>query len=127
LKPLATVLVVEDEPGVRGTCCRMLTELGYKAVEADRGALALELLERHNPIGQAAGPDKIDLVLTDVRMPEMNGDQLAERIRALPDAPPVLFMSGFLEDLARLEPFLPKPFGILRLGRAIAEVLELVE
>ncbi|WP_396623915.1 ATP-binding protein [Luteitalea sp.] len=84
-----TVLVVEDEPGVRSLACLLLREHGYRVLEAAHPGEALELAS------QAA---TIDLLLSDVVMPEMQGPEVAERLsRALPDLR-VLLMSGYPGD-----------------------------
>ncbi len=82
-----TILLVEDEPGVRAVTARILRDLGYAVVEADGPAHALEIAE--------AGTAQVDLLLTDVMMPDMNGRQLADRLTALRPGLPVLFMSGY--------------------------------
>ena len=105
-----TVLVAEDEEGVRDVVRRVLERGGYRVITAADGAEALEAVRR------ADGP--LDLFLTDVVMPGMNGLDLADRVSdALPGIP-VLFMSGYNESEAlrrrtREDPevFLPKPFS----------------
>jgi two-component system cell cycle sensor histidine kinase/response regulator CckA len=82
-----TILVVEDETALRLVVCRMLTSAGYHVLDAETGAAALAIGERHR------GP--IDLLLTDVVMPQMLGKELAARlVESRPDTP-VLFMSGY--------------------------------
>jgi CheY-like chemotaxis protein len=118
-----SVLVVEDEPALRGITRRMLTRLGYTVLTADCGAQALQLLDTH--------PDPVDLVLTDVVMPDMNGVRLVQQIHArFPDIK-ILYMSGYTDDaIARhgvLEPginFICKPFGPAELAARIREVLD---
>ena len=103
-----TVMVVEDEAALRAGIRRMLQEDGYNVVEAENGATALQLLER-----PASGT--IDLVLTDLRMPVMDGRQLASALARRRPSLPVVFMSGFtaqLMDLRLVSPnlaFLAKP------------------
>ena len=84
-----TVLLVEDEDSVRVMAARILRQRGYTVLEARNGTAALALLERHE--GQ------IDLLLTDIVMPEMNGIELAERVVGLREGIRVLFMSGYAE------------------------------
>jgi two-component system, cell cycle sensor histidine kinase and response regulator CckA len=104
-----TVLVVEDEVTVRAGIRRLLEHEGYTVLEAEHGAAALQLLE-----GTAA--DSISLVLTDLRMPVMDGRQLAAALARRRPNMPIVFMSGFtaqLMDLRLVSPhlaFLAKPF-----------------
>ena len=103
----STVLVVEDEPALRAGIRRLLQEEGYQVIEAENGATALQLLE---------GTEKISLVLTDLRMPVMDGRQLASALARKRPSLPIVFMSGFtaqLMDLRLVSPnlaFLAKPF-----------------
>ena len=103
-----TVMVVEDEAALRAGIRRMLQEEGYNVVEAENGVTALQLLE-----GPAS--ETIDLVLTDLRMPVMDGRQLASALARRRPSLPVVFMSGFtaqLMDLRLVSPhlaFLAKP------------------
>jgi CheY-like chemotaxis protein len=104
-----TVLVVEDEAALRQGIRRVLQEAGYAVLEADNGAAALQQVN-------SRGPGDIDLVLTDLRMPVMDGRALAAALaRTRPDLP-IVFMSGFtaqLMDLRTVSPhlaFLAKPF-----------------
>jgi two-component system, cell cycle sensor histidine kinase and response regulator CckA len=104
-----TVLVVEDEDALRANIRRLLEGHGYQVVEAPNGASALQVLE--NPTGQP-----ISLVLTDLRMPVMDGRQLASALARKRPSLPIVFMSGFtaqLMDLRLVSPnlvFLAKPF-----------------
>jgi two-component system, cell cycle sensor histidine kinase and response regulator CckA len=120
LKPEAggTILLAEDEPGVRGLVAETLRQLGYTVLEAGDGYEALKLIEEHNP--------KIDLLLTDVIMPLMNGQELAVRLKAIRPGIKVLYMSGYTADVLAfhgIEPeieFIQKPFA----SAALAEKLE---
>jgi two-component system cell cycle sensor histidine kinase/response regulator CckA len=103
-----TVLVVDDEEAVRHLASRMLLHTGYRALQASHAREALTTLE------QDAGG--IHLILTDIKMPGMNGRELGRLVaRRWPDKP-VLYMSGFPSEVFQdglLEPdapFLPKPF-----------------
>lgn len=104
-----TVLVVEDEDALRAAIRRLLQEQGYNVLEAQNGATALQLLE-----GTAA--KNVALVLTDLRMPVMDGRQLAAALARRHPSLPIVFMSGFtaqLMDLRLVSPhlaFLAKPF-----------------
>jgi PAS domain S-box-containing protein len=97
----ATVLLVEDEDALRAVIERILRKRGYVVLAAASGAAALALVEQH------AGP--IDLLVTDVVMPKMSGQELAERLVQARGDLPVLFMSGYsLEAVAK--------HGVLRAG-----------
>jgi CheY-like chemotaxis protein len=107
--PGPTVLVVEDEDALRAAIRRLLQNDGYNVLEAQNGATALQLLE-----GPAA--ESVGLVLTDLRMPVMDGRQLAAALARRRPSLPIVFMSGFtaqLMDLRLVSPhlaFLAKPF-----------------
>jgi two-component system, cell cycle sensor histidine kinase and response regulator CckA len=105
----ATVLVVEDEDVLRANIRRLLEAAGYQVVEAPDGASALQLLD------DSTAP-MVSLVLTDLRMPIMDGRQLASALARRRPSLPIVFMSGFtaqLMDLRLVSPnlaFLAKPF-----------------
>jgi len=114
------ILLVEDEAGVRRSIQRILSIHGYTVLEARNGVEALRVLEE---------PDsRVDLVMTDLVMPEMGGRELVARLRSAGYTPRVLVMSGYDEQaVLRGEPlpagvhFLEKPFtleGILQAVRA---------
>jgi PAS domain S-box-containing protein len=118
-----TVLLVEDEDGVRSLACLALRSCGYTVLEGCCGQDALEILEQHS------GP--IDLLVTDVVMPQMSGRQLADRVRARYPAARVLYLSGHTEDavihhgvVEGQTPFLQKPFTAATLARKVREVLD---
>ena len=118
-----TILVVEDEPGVRRLATRALAERGYHVLEVADGEAALDLVREH------LGP--LDLVLTDAVMPGMGGTELARRLSEIRPATRHVFMSGYTDDeiLRRgtLEPgvaFLQKPFTPEVLARVVREVLD---
>ena len=118
-----TLLVVEDEDGVRDLVRDILESVGYTVLEAPHGAGALEVSERH------AGP--IHLLLTDVVMPEMSGRELAQRFATLRPETKVLFMSGYTANAVVhhgvLDPdteFLPKPITAAVLTRKVREILD---
>ncbi len=117
-----TVLVVEDQKDVRGLAMAILESLGYCALSAADGPAALALAAVHE------GP--IDLVLTDVVLPGMNGKQLAERLKLLRPGIAVLFTSGYSEDviahrgvLDREVAYIPKPYSPRDLATKVREVL----
>jgi two-component system, cell cycle sensor histidine kinase and response regulator CckA len=103
-----TVLVVDDEEAVRRLASRMLTWSGYQALEASHGREAIATIEQH------AGA--IHLVLTDIKMPGMNGRELGRYVEQRWPGKLILYMSGFASEVFQgglLEagaPFLSKPF-----------------
>jgi PAS domain S-box-containing protein len=117
-----TVLVVEDEESVRRLACKVLTSYGYKVLEAAGGPEALVLCE------QCTG--SIDIILTDVVMPRMNGFELADRIRLRYRDVKVLYMSGYVDSTITRQgvldpsmPFIQKPFTPAALAQRMREAL----
>src|SRR5687767_10153060 len=107
--PAHLVLVVDDEPGVRDLVCRILRDEGYRTLEAAHGGEALELVE--------GGSETIDLVVTDVVMPGMDGRELGRRLAQSRPTLPILYMSAYdVNDIfsrgspRSSAPFLQKPF-----------------
>jgi len=118
-----TVLVVEDEEGVRTLVRDILEQSGYTVLETSHGAQAIETSERH--------PGPIHLFLTDVVMPEMSGRELVQRLGVLRPASKVLFMSGYTANavmhrgaLESETEFLQKPFTAATLTRKVREILD---
>jgi len=118
-----TVLVAEDEDGVRGLICEILQGLGYHVLEAPRPEAAIHTL--------AEGGPRVHLLLTDVVMPGMDGRQLAERLTALQPGLRVLYMSGYTGEaiaehgvLDQGTQLLQKPFTPDALARKVREVLD---
>ena len=118
-----TILVVEDEPSVREMIVRLLTAEGYTVLEAENGRQALAAVEKHGA--------PIALVLTDVAMPEMGGQELGSRLAVLAPALRVIYMSGFTdEEVVRrglLQPGVPlvqKPLMPESLTQRIREILD---
>jgi two-component system cell cycle sensor histidine kinase/response regulator CckA len=119
-----TILLVEDEAMVRAVAERALERQGYRVLTATNGEEALELLGTID-----GGNEKIDLLISDVVMPTMDGPTLVRHARErFPDLP-ILFMSGYAEeqlrrsiDLDRIA-FLPKPFSVQQLGAAARDAL----
>ncbi len=117
-----TILVVEDETALRRLIRLSLERRGYKVLAAKDGAEAIEICQRD--------PSQINLVLSDIMMPHVNGLQLRERAATLcPDAK-FLFMSGYLEEIVDPEnplahgcAFLEKPFLPDELARKVRELL----
>ena len=113
----ARILVVDDELIVRSWIARLLQEEGYAVEVATDGAEALRIAH--------ADPDAFDLVITDVRMPEMDGWQLGHRVREAWPGLPVLYVSGYDTHHGAPGPhaFLRKPFEADDLLRRVAELL----
>jgi CheY-like chemotaxis protein len=118
-----TILLVEDEDALRRLARRILDRQGYTVLESRNGREALERATQHD------GP--IDLVLTDVIMPEMSGRGLVERLRAVRPRAAILYMSGYTDDdvLRRglFEPgarFVQKPFVPDELLRVVRSALD---
>jgi CheY-like chemotaxis protein len=116
-----TVLIVEDEDTVRMLVMDVLDELGYGAHEAVDATSALRILE---------GEARIDLLITDVGLPGMNGRQLADRARELRPGLKTLFITGYAHNAAvgngLLEPgmeVLTKPFAVDRLASKIRDMV----
>ena len=116
-----TVLVVEDEPVVRGVILEMLGEQGYRTLEAVDGPSGLRILR------EAA---RIDLLVTDVGLPGMNGRQLADQARETRPDLKVLFITGYAESVAIADGFLQpgmemitKPFDLDNLSRRIRSMV----
>ena len=118
-----TVLVVDDEPAVRALMAEVLADQGYRVLEADSGAVALQILQTRQ---------HVDLLVSDVGLPGgMNGRQLADAARSLRPGLKVLFVTGYAENAAlggsRLDPgmhVLTKPFSIPALGERVKALLE---
>jgi signal transduction histidine kinase/CheY-like chemotaxis protein len=118
----ATILLVDDERSLRAIACEILADHGYRVLEAGRGDEALEVADRHGP--------EIDLLLTDVVMPRMNGRALAETLLRLRPALKVLYMSGYTDDIIPDGGVLPpgtllveKPFTAAALLRRVRSAL----
>jgi PAS domain S-box-containing protein len=118
-----TVLVAEDEPSVRALACRILSARGYNVLEAPNGKQALNIAQEY------AG--KINLVLTDVVMPEMGGRELVSQLEAIQPGIKALYVSGYTGDAivhhGILDPslaFLQKPFTIDSLACKVREVMD---
>jgi PAS domain S-box-containing protein len=116
------VLVVEDEPVVRGLIVEVLSELGYQAIEASDGPCGLEILQ---------GSGRIDLLVTDIGLPGLNGRQVADAARVARPHLKVLFMTGYAENAALASGFLEpgmalitKPFAMDVLASRIREIIE---
>ena len=110
-----TVLLVEDEPMVRTVAERALTRHGYTVITADSGEDALEILAKNEPV---------DLLISDVVMPGMDGPTMVREARQSRPELKILFMSGYAEEQLRKSidienvNFLPKPFSVVELAEA---------
>ena len=118
-----TVLLVEDDPAVRLVAARILGRQGYRVFEAPTPEEALSIVDRH------AGA--IDLIMTDLVLPQMSGRELAERVLETAPEIKVLFMSGYTDDAVirrgLLEPgmaFLGKPFTVDEMARTVRRALD---
>ncbi|MCK0209377.1 response regulator [Starkeya koreensis] len=113
-----TLLLVEDEEAVRAFAARALVSRGYQVLEAGSGVEALEVMDAHG--------GEVDLILSDVVMPEMDGPTLLKELRGTHPDIKVIFMSGYAEEaFAKNLPegadfgFLPKPFTLKQLIEAV--------
>jgi len=118
-----TVLVVEDDEQLRRLAHRALANNGFEVLEADRGGTALDIARRHK--------GTIDLLLTDVIMPDTNGRKLAETLRAARPELRVIYMSGYPDRaivnhgmLGPGDAYVAKPFTTEAITRKVREVLE---
>ena len=119
-----TVLLVEDEETVRAFAERALKSRGYKVITASDGFDALEYFE--------ASPEfYVDLIISDVMMPEMNGPTLLKRVREMRPDIKFIFVSGYVEDAFEEHldgheghfMFLPKPFSLKQLAEKVKQAL----
>jgi two-component system, cell cycle sensor histidine kinase and response regulator CckA len=121
-----TILLVEDEDAVRAFAIKALERKGYKVLAADGGEEALEIL--------SADPTAVDLIVSDVVMPNMDGPAMAKVARELRPDVPIIFISGYAEETLRQSltdvmdtanvTFLPKPFSLKDLAKAVKTVME---
>jgi CheY-like chemotaxis protein len=116
---MATVLVVDDDAALLRLAASILESAGHKVLRASNGVEALLLFQSYS--------SRLDLVLTDVDMPQMNGLELAARIRATRPASKVLLMSGGLPPgislLPKAYPHLAKPFQPAALVEAVQKAV----
>ena len=117
------MLLVEDEDGVRSLAHHILTTCGYQVLQAAHGAQALSLATQHT------GP--IDVLITDVVMPNMGGREVADHIQKLYPDVRILYISGYTDDaivrhgvLTERANFLQKPFTPMLLSLKVREVLD---
>jgi two-component system, cell cycle sensor histidine kinase and response regulator CckA len=117
-----TILLVEDEEGLRSLNARGLRSRGYSVIEASNGLEAMEALEERN--------GAVDLVVSDVVMPEMDGPTLLKNMRGRNPDLKIIFVSGYAEDAFEKSlpenqqfAFLPKPFTLSQLVAAVKETM----
>ena len=117
-----TILLVEDEEGLRALNARGLASRGYTVIEAGNGVEAIEALARHG--------GEVDLVVSDVVMPEMDGPTLLKELRKKNPDIKIIFVSGYAEDAFEKNlpdrgqfAFLPKPFQLKQLVAAVKETM----
>jgi CheY-like chemotaxis protein len=118
-----TILLVEDEAEVRRLARDMLARQGYQVLEASSGSEALRLWQERG--------GAVDMILTDVVMPQMSGPKLVERLKALSPDLRVMYMSGYADEviarhgvLSSEDPFLQKPFSLDSLAQKVRSVLD---
>ncbi len=118
-----TILLVEDEDAVRVFSCRALRNKGYNVLEARSGEEAIEVLGKEG--------DKVDLIVSDVVMPQMDGPTMYKHVRQQWPKIKVIFVSGYTEDRLREQftsgetiYFLPKPFTLKQLAGKVKDVME---
>jgi two-component system cell cycle sensor histidine kinase/response regulator CckA len=123
LTGIGTLLLVEDEDAVRSFAARALRKKGYTVIECASGEQALDLIED--------GAQRIDVLITDVVMPTVDGPTLAKRAQARLDDLKVIFISGYTEDSFRQHldsehdvSFLSKPFSLKELASAVKAALD---
>jgi len=121
----STVLLVEDDKGLRNLGCLVLTRMGYRVIEAENGIEGLRAYD-------LAPPGSISLVITDVVMPGMGGREMAEQIATRTPSLPVLFLSGYPEQFQKIlhggrrsptHSFMSKPFPMGDLTKKVRELL----
>jgi len=119
--PKKTILVVDDEDLIRELLADALSD-DFKVLSARNGEEALTLFKQHR--------DEIELVITDLIMPQMRGDELAERVRELRPTLPIIFISGYEREIETnlllakgRAAFLPKPFDVENLISTMQAVL----
>lgn len=116
----ATIVIVDDQPSVRSFVGRVLSDAGYTTATASNGPEALKIMEMSGTV---------NLLVTDLMMPEMRGDELARRVRQADPAVKVLYVTGHRDELFQTvtlgdhEAFLDKPFRMHDLLEAVSMLL----
>jgi len=126
LTGIGSILLVEDEDAVRVFATRALRNKGYNVIEAKCGESALELLKGENA-------PSVDLIITDVVMPQMDGPTMIRAVRETMPEVKVIFISGYAEERFRSTvgndekaEFLPKPFSLKQLAEKVKEVMTII-
>jgi CheY-like chemotaxis protein len=114
--PHETILMAEDEDDLRQITARILTRAGYHVLSATGGTEAIHLAQTH--------PGPIDLLLTDVIMPRMMGNEVADRVRQCRPGIPVLYMSGYAEPVLTENGTLPDGVTIVEKPFTSRELLD---
>lgn len=114
-----TVLIVDDEPPLTDVICLLVEDLGHRALTASNGVEALEIAEREHP----------DLVISDIMMPLMSGDELCRRLKEAPDlrGMKVILMSAAGSRRAEgtgADAFVHKPFDLEAMERLLSRFIE---
>jgi CheY-like chemotaxis protein len=111
-----TVLVVDDEVTLRGNLARRLAQEGYRVLEAGNGREAMQFVDESQ--------NDVRLVITDIRMPVMNGYELADLLTRRPDPMPMIFISGYRQSSIALPgPVFMKPFSTDHLVSEVRRLL----
>ena len=119
-----TVLLAEDEPSVRGVAAKVLSQLGYTVLEAANGHDALR-------VARDLADEELHLLLTDVVMPLMGGEELVEQLKVIRPNTKVLFTSGYTDAIVGPQltgcgaEAIRKPYGPATLARRVREVLDM--
>jgi CheY-like chemotaxis protein len=114
--PTLTVLVVDDDDGVRSIIARGVEQAGFRVLAAANGDEALTVLEQSGI--------EVHLVICDLLMPRLDGYQLAHRLAALPKPPEIIYMSAYRSDLELDRPILTKPFHLDDLSAAVQRIMQ---
>jgi two-component system cell cycle sensor histidine kinase/response regulator CckA len=121
-----TLLIVENEPAIRNLLQVALRRNGYTVLAAESGREALELVRNHDGV--------IDLLITDVMMPDMDGPELVRQLSTIRPDTRTLFMSGYMDDtlgehgiLSSNANFIQKPFSPRTIAQKVRDILDGVE
>ncbi len=117
-------LLVDDDAALRGLLCVLLKQMGFEATVAQNGYEALEVLERE-------GHARFEVMITDIRMPGMDGMELARHVRATDSQLPIFFISGYSPSMGSIErgldersDFLRKPFAFGTFSQRVESLIE---
>lgn len=126
LKGEGNIVLVEDEEAVRISTSRLLARSGFKVAEFGYAPDALEFFSSENGVGKPFSSSDVDLLLTDVKMPGINGPDLAAKIREIRPNIKVLYISGYGADVHGVDdsPFVQKPYTREILAQKVKSILE---